>query len=479
DEHVERLAHHFSRAESWSEAVRYGLLAAERTTRLSQNADALDTLERVEEWLLRLPDDTARRELHADVLLRQERLCETLGLRSRQLALVESLIALLAPRGPPLLRGQACLRQCDAFAFARRFEAGERALETAMRVAVERGDATAERSALRSIAFLRSYEGRHEEALEIIERVLALAREAGDVKAEAGDLATLANILRAMGQLERALAVLQTALERTAAADNPVRYGALLNVIGTVYRDLGDDETALVYFRRVALQAVELRHPINASFTLPAIAHLELRRGNVDEALAIYRQAVDITRKARYADGCAHACRSLGEVLVGLERHEEALPHLREAALHFAQLEDEVNGALIWRRLAKVHEHLSRHQDARDAWQRVRDMQRSMADKAGEAEALEGMARTERQLPVAADVVIGHYEEALSLAERLGDRRRELAVRNALGIVHWQREAYGDALRQYEAALRVCRDGSDRVHEGLILNSLGATLHKL
>src|SRR5690606_28483451 len=50
DEHVERLAHHFSRAESWSEAVRYGLLAAERTTRLSQNADALDTLERVEEW---------------------------------------------------------------------------------------------------------------------------------------------------------------------------------------------------------------------------------------------------------------------------------------------------------------------------------------------------------------------------------------------------------------------------------------------
>jgi uncharacterized protein HemY len=34
-------------------------------------------------------------------------------------------------------------------------------------------------------------------------------------------------------------------------------------------------------------------------------------------------------------------------------------------------------------------------------------------------------------------------------------------------------------VRQYEAALRVCREEADRVHEGLILNSLGATLLKL
>jgi predicted ATPase len=479
DEHVERLAHHFSRAEVWPAAVRYGLQAADRGARLSQNADALGTLERVEEWVLRLPDDAERRDLHTDVLLRQERLCEMLGLRSRQLDLVEALIALLAPYGPSERLAQAYLRQGDAFTLLRRFDVAERALETALRIARERRDAAGERNALRSIALLRTYEGRHEEALENIERVLALARAAGDMRAEAGDLATLANILRAMGRLDRALAVLESALERTSAADNPVRYGALLNVIGTVYRDRGDYDTALEYFRRVASQGLEPRHPVNASFTLSAIAHLLLQQGHTEESLATYREAVELNRRARYADGSAHACRSLGEVLVGLGRHEEAVPYLQEAAGLFAQLEDHATEALMWRRLAAVRERLHQPEEARAAWTRVRALYRITMDLAGEAEAVEGVARAERQLPIPAEVAVARYQEALELAVRLGDRKRELAVRNALGIVHWKRGAYADALRHYEAALRICRDVGDRVHEGLILNSLGASLYGL
>ncbi|MHB1224986.1 MAG: protein kinase domain-containing protein [Gemmatimonadaceae bacterium] len=479
DEHVERLAHHFGRAEAWEDAVRYGLQAADRATALSQNADALNTLERVEEWLLRLPEDTARRDLRADVLLRQERLCEALGFRDRQLALVEALIALLAPHGPSVRLAQAYLRQGDAFTLRRQFEAAERALETALRIAGEQDDAPGERNALRSIALLRSHEGRREEALVNIERVLALGRAAGDTRAEAGDLATLANILRAMGEPGQALAVLQTALERTVAADNPVRYGALLNVIGNVYRDLGDNEAALAYFRRVASEGVEQRHPVYASFTLPAIAHIQLHQGHVEEALATYRQAVEMNRRAHYADGSAHACRSLGEALVGLERDEEALPHLRDAAALFAQLDDRANEALMWRRVAAANERLGRPGDGHAAWERVRELRRAIADLAGEVEAVEGMARTERMLPVAAGAVIARYEEALALAARLTDGKRELAVRNALGILHWRRGAYDDALHHYEAALRICRETADRVHEGLILGSIGATLHRL
>ena len=479
DEHADRLAQHFGRAEAWPEAVHYGLRAADRATALSQNADALSTLERVEEWVLRLPDDVARRDLHADVLLRQERLCEALGLRSRQLVLVESLIALLAPHGPSERLAQAYLRQGDAFTLLRRFESAERSLETAQRIAQDRADDAGARNALRSLALLRSYEGRHEEALANIERVLELSRAAGDTRAEAGDLATMANVLRALGQNERALAVLETALARTVAADNPVRYGALLNVIGTIYRDLGDYDTALDYFQRVSLQVLEPRHPVNASFTLPAIAHIQLKQGRIDEALATYHRAVEINRRARYADGAAHACRSLGEVLVGLGRDEEASPYLREAAALFQQLEDRVNEALMRRRLALIDEKLGRHADALAAWNTVRALQNAAGNVAGEAEAVEGLARTARHLSVAPEQVVARYEEALALATRLGDRHRELAVRNALGIVHWQRGAYSDAVRHYEAALRLCRESGDRVHEGLILNSLGSTLHRL
>lgn len=477
DEHVERLAYHFSRADAWPEAVRYGLQVADRAASLSQNADALNALERVEQWLLRLPENAVRRDLHADVLLRQEHLCEVLGLRSRQLALVEALIELLAGHVPSERLAQAYLRQGDAFTLLHRFEAAECALETALKIAQEREDAAGERNALRSITLLRSYEGRHEEALSHVERLLVLGRAAGDARAEAGDLATMANILRAMGQSERALAVLREALERTAAADSPVRYGALLNVIGTVYRDLGDYDTALDYFRRA--EEAEQRHPINASFTLPYIADIQVRQGHVEEALATYRRAVEMNRKARYADGCAYVSRSLGEVLVGLGRDEEALPHLREAAALFDQLEDSASEALMWRRLAAVHERLHRPEEAHAAWLRARELSRALADIPAEAEAVDGVARTERQLAVDPETVITHYEEALALALRVGDRKRELGTHNALGIVHWQRGTYAEAVRHYEAALRLCRETGDRVHEGLILNSLGATLHRM
>ncbi len=479
EEHVDRLAHHFGRAEAWADAVRYGVQAADRTMGLNQNADALHTLERVEQWLLQLPDNDTRRDLEADVLLRQERLSETLGMRNRQLGLVERLIGLLAPFGPSERLAQAYLRQGDAFTLLRRFEAAERALETALHIASERGDSVGERNALRSIALLRSHEGRHADALSIVERVLELGRTSGDTRAEAGDMATMANILRAMGDVPRALQVLEAALERTAATDNPVRYGALLNVIGTVHRDLGDYERALEYFHRIMREGLEHRHPVVACFTLPAIAHIQLQQGRIEESLDTYRRALDINQKARFAEGSAHASHSLGDVLVSLGRHAEALPHLHSAAALFEQLEDHVNTALMWRRLALAHEQLNAFEEAQTSWERARQIYGTSGNRAGEAEALEGLARAERRLDAAPEQVIARYEEALALAVRLGDHKRELAVRNSLGIVHWQRGEYRDAVRQYEHALRLCRASADRVHEALILNSLGASLHKL
>ncbi|WP_411282136.1 serine/threonine-protein kinase PknK [Gemmatimonas sp.] len=476
DEHVERLAHHFSRADAWSDAVRYGMQSADRAMRLSQNADALHTLERVEAWVQRLPDDHARRDLLADTLLRQERLSEMLGLRARQLSIVDALISALAPFGPSDRLAQVYLRQGDAYTLLKRFEAADRALETALRISRERADAQGVRNALRSIAFLRSHEGRHEDALAKIEEVLALGRAAGDTRAQAGDLATMGNILRALGQLERALAVLEASLERTEVSDHPERYGALLNVMGTIHREQGNLDTALEFFRRTEAY---LSVTVYASFSLTSIAHIQLQQGRVEEALATYQDLLRLNRTAGFVEGIALGCRSLGEVMVALDRHAESVPYLHESATLFAQIEDYRNEALMWRRLAGVYEHGRAPEQARAAWIKSRALHQRHTSLSNEAEAVEGIARAERQLNTGHQHVVERYEEAIVLAVREDDRLRELAIRNSLGIVHWQHGAYADAVREYEAALRICRETSDRVHEGLILNSLGASLNKL
>ena len=59
DEQADVLAHHFGRAEEWRSAIHHGRCAANRAIALSQFADALDTLDRVREWLTRLPEQSS------------------------------------------------------------------------------------------------------------------------------------------------------------------------------------------------------------------------------------------------------------------------------------------------------------------------------------------------------------------------------------------------------------------------------------
>ena len=480
DEQVERLAYHFSTAECWPEAVRYGLASADRAAGLSQTADALSQLERVEQWIGRLPDGVARLELEADLGLRQERLYEVMGLRTRQLAIVAALSARLEPHGPSERLAQVYLRQGDAFTLLRRFDDAEAALTSARRVATARGDAASERSALRSLALLRSHQMRYDEALAQIEQVMELAREAGDVKAEAGDFATMANILRATGQHARALAVLESALERTKVDANDVgahrvRYGAVLNVMGTVHRELGNFAEAHDLFRRTLGFLPDHAY---ASFSLPMIAQMQLQQGDVEAALASYREATDINRRARYADGTAQVCRSVGELLSGLERHDEAAPYLREAALAFRQLEDRSTEGHMWQRLATGAEQRGRFDEARAAWAERRELLRD-TDSAHEAEALEGIARADRRLVPGDPRVLAGYREALDLAMQAGDRSRQLTLHNALGILAWERGDFAGAMSHFQIGLRLCDELGDQVHEGLMLNSLAASLHRL
>jgi serine/threonine protein kinase/tetratricopeptide (TPR) repeat protein len=475
---LELLAHHFSRAELWDRAVDYGRRAAERATELSQFADALDMLERVQAWLARLPDEPGRREQVADVLLRQERLCETLGMRGRQLQLSAELIALLAPHGASARLSEAYLRQGDVSTLLKRFDAADRALTTALRMSRERGDAALERSALRSIGLLRWHQGRHDDALAITEQALTIDRERGDDLAVAGDLSNLGAILSSLRQHQRGLVVLEEALAMPVVASDPIKRAYILHIIANLHRGQGDLDRAMEYLQLADQLAREHRLPIQRSFHLTSIAHIHLQIGRLTDSLRLYGEAVELSRRARHADGLAQALRMLGEVLFGIGRSDEALPHLQEAATLFAQLEDRESEAAVRQHVAVLLER-SQQPDAMAAWHRVRALAQSASDAGAELAALEGIARVTRSRHPASDETVRGFEEAMTLASTLGDSAREASLRNTLGVVHWEHGRYTEALVQYEAALSLTRSLGQRAHEGVILNSVGVTLSRL
>ena len=279
DEHLGRLVEHFSRAERWPKAVRYARLAAARANDLSQFAESLELLERTQSWLVRLPDDAERREALIDILFRQERLCETLGLRGRQQRIIDELVALLEPSREPARLAEACLRQGDLNTLLRRFEEAEAALERSLRLRDELGDAIGRRNTLRSLGLLRWHQGRDDEALACIEATLAIDRERGDLEAHVGDLANLGGVLRGMGQTDRARATLEEALRLSAEAntgpdgragtDLAHKQAYILHNLANVHRELGDEATALEYLAQARTLTSDKRLPSSSRTTSP------------------------------------------------------------------------------------------------------------------------------------------------------------------------------------------------------------------
>jgi tetratricopeptide (TPR) repeat protein len=349
----------------------------------------------------------------------------------------------------------------------KRFDAADRALATALRMSCDRGDAALERNGLRSIGLLRWHQGRHPEALAITESALAIDRDRGDDLAVAGDLANIGSILRSMSQHERAIGGVEPLEQRRHVS---------LPQVSLCQARRGDVPRALEYLQRADDSARAHMLPIQRSFHLTAIAHMHLQEGRVADSLRLYQGAVELSRRARHADGLAQSLRMLGELLFAIGRDEEALPHLREAAQLFGQLEDRDAEALMGHHVAAVLER-GTHPDAVAAWEHVRGLAQAASDLRAELDAVEGIARSTRRL--APSAAIPEFEEALGLASRLADHRREAALRNTLGILEWERGGYGEALRHYEVALALSRDLGDRVHEGLVLNSIGVTLTRL
>ena len=490
EEYFERLAHHFGRAEAWAKAVHYARRCAERDTALSQFAEALQILERAQSWVMRLPDDGDRHATHIEILLRQERLCETLGRRGRQQRIIDELISLLEPAGDRASLAEVYLRQGDVYTLLRQFDAAEEALNASLQIRRELGDDVGERNTIRSLGLLRWHQGRHDEALGFVEQALAIDRQRGDTVAIVEDVSNMGPVLRAMGQHERARAHLEEALglsERTLAMDpDPQtarelmdRHAYILHNLGNIHRELGDSERALAYLRRATVLTTQKRLPVKLSYHLTTIAHMALQDGKIEQSLQHYREAVDLTRKARFAPGLAQSLRFLGEVLLGLDRASDSLVHFQEAATLFSQLKDRPAEALMWSRVAEVHEHEGRNPEAIAAWSKARSLRQRLGDASGEIEALEGLARVTRRHIDEPSLALAYYREAIELAQSIEDLAAEGRLRNALGIVEWTRGEHDEALAQYERARDVFASLGNGCGLGLMLNSIGVALRDL
>jgi tetratricopeptide (TPR) repeat protein len=479
EEQVDLLQQHFSRAENWPKAVHYGRQAAENAMRLHQFHEALITLEQVQTWLLRMPEDESRQAVMIDVLLHQERLYQRRGRPERQQALIEQLFALLQPAGDRACLAEVYRRQGGLYTDLRRFDEAERAFDAALRLRRALSDAAGESDTLKSLGLLRLGQGQYEAALACNEAALALDRQRGDAGACTADLINLGIVLQHLGDYERALACLEEALQLCETTQDTVKLRETLYTIAGVHRKLGDLERALACYQRAYdLNVQNYNQP--SPMALAAIAAVYWEQGKTDDSLRLYKDVVQMERETGRGSVLPQVLRTLGELLLALNEPREALPYLVEGAGVFAALEDWESAAALWEKVATIYEQtLEEYQEAYAAWEKVRVLRRQMHDRHGVLEALQQMGRLARQRLGEPKQALQYFREALDLAMELGEPAKQGELLNTMGIIAWQQGAYADALAHYEQGLQLYRDLGDTAHTGLMLNSLGVTLRRL
>ena len=477
EEHYDILAAHFGRAENWQKAVHYGSRSSKKAASLGRFSDALQILKKAEDWCHKMPADETRRATEIDLLLQEERLCETLGIRTRQEQILQELLAALEQTQDQRRLMEVYRRQGELLTLLARFDAAETALLQSLSLSKTLQDRSEERNALRSIGFMRWHQGRNEEAIQNNEAALTIDRQQGDIEATAADLANLGSVLRNKGDYAAAIQYLEEALEMYQKINDPVKHAAAFHMLGNVHRELGNEDEAMHYMQSAMAVSTRYRLVIMQSFHLTSLANMCWQQGKAEECLDLLKRAVEINRKSRYADGLANSLRLTGETLRNMNRNAEAIPFLEEAVSLFARLKDTRNEAALWGKLADIHEERGSSNEAVAALERFQAVQ--SAEKPKEIVPIyERMAKISRNAGKTQDA-IRFYRRAIQVLRLADDQANVGAFLNSVAILEWRNRMFAEALEDYKTALAIFQDLGDEVHAGLMLNSIGLTLKSM
>lgn len=484
DQHAERLTLHFQSAGNWAKTVRYARIATDKSWAMSQFSEALAMLEIAEHAARRTSQTDQSEEVLVYALLKQERVCETLGRRDRQEELVAELVSLLEPGGQSARLADVYVRQGDLHTLRGRFDAAETALQKALDTSRAVSATDLESRVLRSMGFLFYQRDQPQQALALAEEVIARDRQHEGPRVLLHDLLSLSTLLKSLGEHGRALKAAQEAAELVETHNLRDELANTSYLIAEILKEKGELSQALAYLQE-ALDHSPYRHERSLGsarkpgLILVAIANIHSAQGNLEECLKHSQDAVGWGRKSKVSDDLAGALRTLGVTLLAMNRYGEALPHFREAQSLYSRMEDLESEAAMQQAAARCTEQQGNLSEAISDMEGVLALRRRRQDRLGELEALESLGRLTHEEGRPTGVPLRFYREALALADVLRNGNRKSHLHNAIGILKWKRGEYESALAHYQEALRVCEDLNDVIHAGLMLNSIGATLHKL
>ncbi|MHC4955172.1 MAG: protein kinase domain-containing protein [Planctomycetota bacterium] len=281
----------------------------------------------------------------------------------------------LADLALPRLKGakkvDLLTRKATALASQMRNEERSRAVEEAVALAEEIGDAEAQVKAYAALSTLHAGQSDHEAGLDVTRKAAEIARDAGNTFEEAGLAASVALHCWYLGRFDEAKAGWERAVElgregenrqveasamgnlgysalavgRYADAINRFEEGLVLRKkhhrrtsianaeesLGLVKYGLGDFDSARDHYARCVKIAREIGNPQEESIGLHFLGDVNFATGNLDAAMADYQASLAVRSDMGWTGGIAETRLRVGVVELQRGHKSQAVEHLDRA----------------------------------------------------------------------------------------------------------------------------------------------------
>lgn len=440
-DHAE-LAHHYLRANAWTEAFDHLQKAARQAEQNFAWNVALQGYTRALDLSDRLPDADRKR---FSLLQAKERLLENMDRRPERAATVEHMTALAERIGDPQLSAEAQVKRMAVLLRSGQVAEAEEARHRALNLFAELGDLTGEARVYRELAYTAWTNSDYEAMLEANFEALRLYQSQGNRRAEASTAWNIAQAYRRLMQHEKALDWAETAA---------MMYQELTDLLGEYMR-------------------------------LDTLAWVCSQRGEIKASVAYVKQLLPICEKLNDKHLSVEKNMILGQYLLNDNEPDQALKHFETAAQLGADLGDPRHEGYPLMSLGATLERLNETQRAAHAYARAAQLLETaytVSDVGDEhiaqADALTLLASVLHKKGEGQEALVAfHTAEAIFEQHGAWSRLSKLLMERA--ALYWHQGRYELSVHDYEQARQYARDIGQGEREVAALASLGVVLRDM
>ena len=312
------------------------------------------------------------------------------------------------------------------------------------------GNRVGELTSLMSISMAYEYMGDYKTALTVSEQASALAGELGDHAREGSVLNNLCVLHEDLGEFKRALDYCNRALEVRHNINFPLGEAVTLGNLGGVNADLGDYQQALDFYQRSEVKYRSLENRSGQGVALNNIGWVYAIVGDYDKALDFYGKAAEIFTAMDDQYRAGNALGNQGATYAILGQYQKALD-IQLKVLPMRRAVNNVDGAgKTLRHIANAYSHLDQKQTALDYYKQSIQLLKGTTRQL--IPALRDLGDLYRQMGDTQNALTS-LNEALQIAQKIGDRLSEADVLGCLAQLERDRGNFTEAKRLLETGL--------------------------